>query len=70
MTALEELTEFVRKAATDVGPAVVSIGRDGRGSGFVVRARARRDERPQPARPHHVGTVRRRSDGSGNGDRK
>ncbi len=36
MTALEELTEFVRKAATDVGPAVVSIGRDGRGSGFVV----------------------------------
>jgi serine protease Do len=36
MTALEELTELVRKAVADIGPAVVSIGRDGRGSGFVV----------------------------------
>ena len=36
MTALEDLTELVRKSATEVGPSVVSIGRDGRGSGFVV----------------------------------
>ncbi len=36
MTALEELTELVRRATADVGPAVVSIGRDGRGTGFVV----------------------------------
>jgi S1-C subfamily serine protease len=36
MTALEELTELVRKAAADAGPSVVSVGRHGRGSGFVV----------------------------------
>jgi serine protease Do len=36
MTALEELTDLVRRAATDAGPSVVSIGRAGRGSGFVV----------------------------------
>ena len=36
MTALEELADLVRKAATDAGPSVVSIGRAGRGSGFVV----------------------------------
>ena len=38
MTALQELTDLVRKATTDVGPSVVSIGHHGRGSGFVVAA--------------------------------
>jgi serine protease Do len=36
MTALDELATLVRKAADEAGPSVVSIGRDGRGSGFVV----------------------------------
>lgn len=36
MKVLEELTELVRTAVADVGPSVVSIGRGGRGSGFVV----------------------------------
>lgn len=36
MSVLEELTHLVGKATADVGPSVVSIGRDGRGSGFVV----------------------------------
>jgi serine protease Do len=36
MTAFEELSELVRTSASRVGPSVVSIGRDGRGSGFVV----------------------------------
>jgi serine protease Do len=36
MTALEELTDLVRKASADASPSVVSIGRHGRGSGFVV----------------------------------
>jgi serine protease Do len=36
MSAIDELTELVRKAAADAGPSVVSIGRHGRGSGFVI----------------------------------
>jgi S1-C subfamily serine protease len=36
MTVLDELSELVRKAAGEVGPSVVSIGRGGRGTGFVV----------------------------------
>ena len=36
MTALEELSDLVRRATAETGPSVVSIGRHGRGSGFVV----------------------------------
>jgi serine protease Do len=36
MTAIEELTDLVRKTSADASPSVVSIGRHGRGSGFVV----------------------------------
>jgi serine protease Do len=36
MNAIEELADLVRTATADVGPSVVSIGRHGRGSGFVV----------------------------------
>jgi serine protease Do len=36
MTAVEELTGWVRSTAATVGAGVVSIGRHGRGSGFVV----------------------------------
>jgi serine protease Do len=36
MNAIAELTDLVRKATADAGPSVVSIGRHGRGSGFVV----------------------------------
>ncbi len=36
MTAIEELTDLVRKSSADASPSVVSIGRQGRGSGFVV----------------------------------
>ena len=49
MTALEELSDLVRRATTDAGPSVVSIGRHGRGSGFVVATGQRRHQRPQPA---------------------
>jgi S1-C subfamily serine protease len=36
MSALDEISRLVRTAADSAGPAVVSIGRHGRGSGFVV----------------------------------
>jgi serine protease Do len=36
MSVLDELSTLVRQAAADAGPSVVSIGRDGRGSGFVI----------------------------------
>jgi S1-C subfamily serine protease len=36
MGAIEELSDLVRRTAQAVGPSVVSIGRHGRGSGFVV----------------------------------
>jgi S1-C subfamily serine protease len=36
MSVLDELGAVVRKATDEVGPSVVSIGREGRGSGFVV----------------------------------
>lgn len=36
MGALDELSELVRTVVASAGPAVVSIGRKGRGSGFVV----------------------------------
>ena len=36
MTALEELTDLVRTSVAEIGPSVVSIGRGGRGSGFVI----------------------------------
>ncbi len=36
MSALDELSELVRSTAATAGPSVVSIGRNGRGSGFVV----------------------------------
>jgi serine protease Do len=36
MSALEELSELVRTTATAAGPSVVSVGRHGRGTGFVV----------------------------------
>ncbi|MDF2732320.1 MAG: serine protease [Desertimonas sp.] len=36
MTAIQELTTLVRTAVAEVGPSVVSIGRGGRGTGFVV----------------------------------
>ncbi|MBA3289243.1 MAG: hypothetical protein H0U21_14710, partial [Acidimicrobiia bacterium] len=38
MTALEELGELVRTQAAAAGPSVVTIGRHGRGTGFVVAA--------------------------------
>lgn len=38
MSTLDELGELVRTATDAVAPAVVSIGRHGRGSGFVVAA--------------------------------
>jgi S1-C subfamily serine protease len=36
MSVLDDLSGLVRDAVTSVGPSVVSIGRDGRGTGFVV----------------------------------
>src|SRR5262245_65964456 len=36
MTTLDELSTLVRTTFEASGPSVVSIGRDGRGSGFVV----------------------------------
>jgi len=36
MTAIDELTTLVRDAAATASPAVVTIGRHGRGTGFVV----------------------------------
>ena len=36
MSALDEITAAVRTASTAAGPSVVSIGRHGRGTGFVV----------------------------------
>jgi serine protease Do len=36
MSAVDELSELVRGVAASAGPAVVSIGRHGRGTGFVV----------------------------------
>ncbi len=36
MGALDELSELVQTVVASAGPAVVSIGRKGRGSGFVV----------------------------------
>lgn len=36
MTAIDEFSEVVRRATTTAGGAVVSIGRHGRGSGFVI----------------------------------
>jgi len=36
MTTIEELGQLVRDASATAGPAVVAIGRHGRGSGFVV----------------------------------
>jgi S1-C subfamily serine protease len=36
MTALDELQDAARTVATRLGPATVSIGRDGRGSGVVI----------------------------------
>jgi serine protease Do len=36
MNAIEALTDLVRRATAEAGPSVVSIGRHGRGSGFVV----------------------------------
>ncbi|HET9665856.1 MAG TPA: S1C family serine protease [Desertimonas sp.] len=38
MNALTELTDLVRTATSAAGPSVVSVGRHGRGSGFVVAA--------------------------------
>lgn len=38
MGALDELSDLVRAVVADAGPSVVSIGRNGRGSGFVVAA--------------------------------
>lgn len=38
MGALDEVSELVRTVVADAGPSVVSIGRNGRGSGFVVAA--------------------------------
>jgi len=36
MSALDELQDAARTVAARVGPAIVSIGRDGRGSGVVI----------------------------------
>jgi serine protease Do len=36
MSALDELSELVQTVVANAGPSVVSIGRSGRGSGFVV----------------------------------
>jgi serine protease Do len=38
MTALDELADLVRTIESTAGPAVVGVGRHGRGSGFVVAA--------------------------------
>lgn len=36
MSAIDEISELVRTVAEGAGPSVVSIGRNGRGSGFVI----------------------------------
>ena len=68
MTAIDELADLVRTTSEAAAPAVVGIGRRGRGTGFVVAPGQGAHERPQPARPDRrrctsptVGPCRRRS---------
>ena len=49
VAVLESMGAVVADVADVAGPAVVSIGRDGRGSGFVVGQDRVVTERAQPA---------------------
>ena len=64
---LEELQAAVGTVTERVGPATVTIGRDRRGTGRGDRRRAGAHQRPQPARPHHPGDLRRRPRRPGRG---
>ena len=50
MSAIEELQSAVATIAERVGPSIVGIGRDTRGSGVVIADGQGPDQRAQPAR--------------------